>query len=292
MDHLLEAIEYLSFPLFSTPFSFMSFTYRERYAPVSLTALMRKVWVMDNGDNPQSFSTKTVLPNGCFNLALVQGPGLTIDNRRGDLFMPAGSYFCGQARRSVTTAIQPYTSVTMVQLHPWAVAQLTTASLADTADVIVPLTTVLPALAQVLSVPAWPDEAAVLTCLQEHVPRLLVAPVDPVVQAACQRWQQTHGTLSVLALALEVGCSTRQLEKRFRYTVGLTPKTFATVLRVRGVVDALQNPSNAEPLSQLALMYGFYDQAHFIRVFRQLVQRSPGQFDPAAYMLPLSGSGY
>lgn len=225
----------------------MSFTYRERYAPVSLATLVRKVWVMNNGDNPQSFSTKSVLPNGCFNLALVQGPGLAIENRRGALRMPAGSYFCGQAQRSITTSIRPYTCVTMVQLHPWAVAQLTTASLADTADIIIPLTTVLPALGQALSVPVWPDEVAVLTCLQEHVPRLLVTPVDPLVQAACQRWQQTYGTLSVSALALEVGCSTRQLEKRFRYTVGLTPKMFGAAWSMPCRTRAIRNPSVSWP---------------------------------------------
>ena len=270
----------------------MPFTYREQYTTAPLAELVRKLWVMDNAHNAQPFSSKTVLPNSCFNLALVTGAGLDVRNRRGPLAMPAGLYFCGQARLSVDTRIRPFTTVTMVQLHPWAPAQLTTASLAETADAIVPLATVLPVLHEVLAPCLGQPEQAVLACLTGQLPMLLVAPELPLLRGACQRWQQTNGTLAVSAVAQELGCSTRQLEKIFRQCLGLTPKEFTAVLRVRGVVDALQHATNAQPLAQLALAYGFYDQAHFIKVFRRMVQLSPGKFDPAAYMLPLSGTGY
>ncbi|SFQ80401.1 AraC family transcriptional regulator [Hymenobacter arizonensis] len=268
----------------------MSFIYREQYATAPLTDVVRKVWVMDNARNPQPFSSKTVLPNGCFNLALVTGAGLDVRNRRGPLAMSEGIYFCGQARLSVDTTIRPFTSVTMVQLHPWGPARLTTASFADTADAIVPLAAVLPALHELLTTCLGQPETAVLAFLQTHLPPLIATDL-PLLRQACLRWQHTNGTLAVLELAQEVGCSIRSLEKQFRHALGLTPKAFATVLRVRGVVDALQRP-HASPLAQLALEYGFYDQAHFINAFRKMVQRTPGQFVPAEYMLPLMGTGY
>lgn len=270
----------------------MSFSYRELYTTPPLADVVRKLWVMDNARNPAAFSSKTVLPNSCFNLALVTGAGMDVRNRRGPLAMPEGLYFCGQARLSVDTLIRPFTTVTMVQLHPWALARLTPHTLAGTADALVPLATVLPVLHEALAPYLGQPEAAVLAGLQAQLPALLVAPELPLLRQACQRWQQTKGTVGVLALAQELGCSTRHLEKLFRQYLGLTPKEFTAVLRVRGVVDALQQAATAPPLAQVALDYGFYDQAHFIKVFRRMVQRSPGKFDPAAYMLPLSGTGY
>jgi AraC-like DNA-binding protein len=270
----------------------MSFSYREQYTDAPLSEVVRKLWVMDNAHNTQPFSSKSVLPNSCFNLALVTGAGMDVRNRRGPLAMPAGLYFCGQARLSVDTVIRPHTHVTMVQLHPWGPARLTTASLAGTADAIVPLAEVLPDLHQALLAQPWQEEAAVLPLLSTLLPQLFVAEELPLLRQACQRWQQTKGTVAVLELAQELGCSTRQLEKYFRQYIGLTPKEFTAVLRVRGVVDALQEASNPQPLAQLALEYGFYDQAHFINVFRKMVQLSPGKFDPTTYMLPLSGTGY
>lgn len=270
----------------------MPFTYRELYTAAPLAELVRKLWVMDNGHNALPFNSKIVLPNSCFNLALVSGAGMDIRNRRGPLAMPQGLYFCGQAQLSVDTLIRPFTTVTMVQLHPWAPARLTTSSLAETADAIVPLATVLPALQEALAPCLGQPETEVLACLHTQLPPLIVAADLPLLRRACQRWQQSKGTVAVLALARELGCSTRQLEKTFRYYLGLTPKEFTAVLRVRGVVDTLHDATNTQSLTQLALDYGFYDQAHFIKAFRRMVQLSPGKFDPAAYMLPLSGTGY
>lgn len=274
------------------PIHLMAFVYREQYAPAPLEAIVRKVWVMDNSRSQEPFSSKTVLPNGCFNLALVTGAGLDVRNRRGPLAMPEGLYFCGQARLGVDTLIRPTTSVTMVQLHPWAASRLTTASLAATADAIVPLHTVLPALSQILWGYLGRPEEDVLTQLRAQQPGFTVAAEPALLRTACQRWQHTKGTLGVGTMAQEMGCSTRLLEKHFRQGLGLTPKEFTTVLRVRGVVDALQQAAHPPSLAQLALEYGFYDQAHFINVFRKMVQLSPGKFNPADYMLPLSGTGY
>lgn len=270
----------------------MSFLYREQYTEAPLNELVRKLWVMDNASSMQSFDRKTVLPNGCFNLSLVTGAGLEVRNRRGPLVMPEGVYFCGQARLSVDTLIRPFTSVTMVQIHPWSMARFTNASFAHTTDTIVPLYSLLPALHDALQGYIGRSEGEVLSFLHTRLSEFVVNVELPLLRNACQRWQQTKGTVGVAELAQELSCSTRQLEKYFRHHVGLTPKEFTTTLQVRGVVDALQDAANPTSLAQLALTYGFYDQPHFIKVFRRMVQVSPGKFDPIAYMLPLSGAGY
>jgi len=270
----------------------MSFCYREQYTRPPLAEVIRKFWVMDNARNPAAVRNKSVLPNSCFNLAFVAGGGMDIHNRRGQLTMPAGVYFCGQARRAVDVVLLPFTHVTMVQLHPWTPARLDSTSLADTADVIVPLGEVLSTLYEAVQFLLLDHETPIISFFQTHFARYLVADEPPLLRRACQRFQQTKGALAVGALAEELGCSTRLLEKQFRQYLGLTPKEFTTVLRVRGVVDALQTPGANQALAQVALEYGFYDQAHFIHAFRKMVQFSPGKFNPADYMLPLTGTGY
>jgi AraC-like DNA-binding protein len=276
----------------------MPFAYREQYTAPSLSTWVRKFWVLDNAQNDQPVHNKNVLPNSCFNLAYVTGQGLLIRNRRGELAMPATTYFCGQARASVDVVIQPRTLVTMVQLHPWALTSLTEQSLADSADGIIPLAEFLPELSplllpsyQLASGPA--GEAAVVEHISSVLPTLVrpTAPA-PLLQRACQRLQQVQGCLSIAELAQELQCSPRTLEKHFRQGLGLTPKEFTTVLRVRGVVDTLQAPGPPLPLAQVALAHGFYDQAHFIHAFRRMVQLSPGRFNVEAYLLPLTGTGY
>lgn len=275
-----------------------AFAYREQYASPPLTDWVRKFWVLDNGRNPAPVLNKNVLPNSCFNLAYVTGEGLLIHNRRGPLAMPAASYFCGQARGSVDVVIQPHTHVTMVQLHPWALAVLTSHSLAGTADAIEPLADLLPELAPLhLSSYTLPEvprgEEAVVRLMETKLPSL-AQPTAPasLLHRACQRLQQAKGCLGIAELAQELACSTRAVEKHFKHGLGLTPKEFTTVLRVRGVVDTLQAPGQRQPLAQVALEYGFYDQAHFIHAFRRLVRQSPSKFNVADYLLPVTGTGY
>lgn len=276
-----------------------SFTYREHYTTPPFDQFIRKIWAMDNATNPQPVTHKYVLPNSCFNLALVTGNGLTIYNNRGFLEMPQARYFCGQARYRVEVLIKPFTQVTMVQLHPWTPAYWTTDSLAHTADRILSLASILPLVDELfkhyqpaLIVDAHP-ETPLLTFIQD---RFFQLPdrgnaTFPIRQA-CLRLQQTKGCLRIGELAQELQCSTRHLEKQFKQLIGLTPKELSRILRIRGVVDTLQETGAIHSLAQLATEYGFYDQAHFIRVFKQMIDQPPGQFRLADYILPLSGTGY
>lgn len=275
------------------------FIYREQYTTAPISQLIRKIWVMDNSANPNSVTNKNVLPNSCFNLAFVSGNGLTIHNQRGCLEMPQNRYFCGQARYRVEVIIKPFTQVTMLQLHTWTPSSWTADSLAHTVDNILPLRNILPLVDNLFSsydpasIQAAYSETALIAFTQAHFAQLpnLANSTFPLRQA-CLRLQQAKGCLRIADLANDLQCSTRQLEKQFKQHIGLTPKELTRILRVRGVVDTLQNLGSTHSLAQVAMEYGFYDQAHFIRVFKQMVYHSPGEFRLADYLLPLSGTGY
>lgn len=269
------------------------FAYREYYTVLPLAQLVRKFWVLDNAHNAAAVTQKNLLPNGCFDLAFIAGSGVAVRGQGGHQFLPAGHYFGGQARACVTVDLLPFTHVTLVQVHPWAVAALTPASIAGTADAILPLQYLLPTWPPLLPPAPGLPERAVIAFVEQHLGHLpgRQAPMTFLKQA-CQLLQHTHGQLSIQAVAQQVGCSRRLLEKRFHHHLGLTPKEFAAVLRVRSAVDTLHRPGPAPALAQVALEHGFHDQAHFGHAFRRLVQQTPGRFDAAAYVLPLTGTGY
>lgn len=66
-------------------------------------------------------------------------------------------------------------------------------------------------------------------------------------------------------LAASVGLSRDRFEKRFRQAVGLSPRQYAALVRLRGAL--LQAPS-AGDLGALAAEAGYFDQSHFIREVR------------------------
>lgn len=98
---------------------------------------------------------------------------------------------------------------------------------------------------------------------------------DPLVQAAVQSLRASHGNLRITFLARELGVSRDRLEKRFRASVGTTPKPYASILRIRRAVE-LHRPGMR--LTELAHAAGFYDQAHFNHDFQAMLGQSPQRF--------------
>lgn len=73
-------------------------------------------------------------------------------------------------------------------------------------------------------------------------------------------------------LAQHIGLSQSALERRFRRTVGCSPKKFASVVRLRRAVELHSRGTNLTTVAQDA---GYFDQSHFIRHFRDAVGVSP-----------------
>ncbi|WP_243318434.1 AraC family transcriptional regulator [Geothrix paludis] len=103
-------------------------------------------------------------------------------------------------------------------------------------------------------------------------------PGDPVVGAAL-RAIRADPSLRVAPLAGDLGLSVDGLEKRFRRSVGASPKQVASILRLRRALGA-HRPGT--PLTRLALDAGYYDQAHFIRQVVAAVGVAPRAFLQAA----------
>jgi AraC-like DNA-binding protein len=99
----------------------------------------------------------------------------------------------------------------------------------------------------------------------------------PEVAWAWGRLQSSHGAVPIGDLAEQIGWSHRRFIDRFRDQVGLTPKTFARVLRFSRVVDVLRRADEVR-WAELAYDCGYYDQSHFNRDFRQFAGMTPTQF--------------
>jgi AraC-like DNA-binding protein len=100
---------------------------------------------------------------------------------------------------------------------------------------------------------------------------------EPVVASCAQSLVRARGVLAIDALVAESRLSRRQFERRFRETVGLSPRLFANVLRLRSVFDALKaNPDGG--WTDAALAAGYFDQSHLIRDFKRFVGCTPAQF--------------
>ncbi|MBD2752344.1 helix-turn-helix domain-containing protein [Spirosoma validum] len=90
-------------------------------------------------------------------------------------------------------------------------------------------------------------------------------------------WLAQPGGRRVQQLSTELRVSPRQLTREFSRQVGLSPKSFAQVMRFRNVFRAAFSP---EPLSWQDLIHagGWYDQSHFCNDVYRLTGQTPSVF--------------
>ncbi|MFP3115504.1 helix-turn-helix domain-containing protein [Streptomyces koyangensis] len=98
--------------------------------------------------------------------------------------------------------------------------------------------------------------------------------VRPEVAEAWRRLVAARGGVQVGALAAELGWSRRYLGERFRGELGLSPKTFARVLRFAHAHE-LAAAEDPLPWGEVAAVSGYADQAHLVRDWREFTGRSP-----------------
>lgn len=98
---------------------------------------------------------------------------------------------------------------------------------------------------------------------------------DPRFYAALNIVLKKSGVLNIQK-DLETGLSPRQLRRLFNFYIGDSAKTFSQVVRFQNILRA--KPSQ-QSLRENKLFYdsGYYDQAHFIKEFRNLYGVTPGQ---------------
>jgi AraC-like DNA-binding protein len=117
-------------------------------------------------------------------------------------------------------------------------------------------------------------EQALLRRLAPSVDRRVGASVDRRVDAAVARIIRTNARID--DIARDVGISRQHLARQFQQHVGVSPKTFARVMRFRRLVESL--PAGDVDWADLAAGHGYYDQSHLIDEFRELAGTTPAHY--------------
>lgn len=103
------------------------------------------------------------------------------------------------------------------------------------------------------------------------------------LECALELLYQTQGQIRMSELAAACFLSLRQLERRFKRCIGVSPKLFARLLRFEALLDSLiRGPSIS--CADLSSRLGYHDQAHVIREFKTWTGCTPTAFLERAKM--------
>ncbi len=97
---------------------------------------------------------------------------------------------------------------------------------------------------------------------------------DNTITLAIETIEHYNGQIAIDRLACYLGMSRRNLDRRFKERLGLTPKQFCRNLRFKSVYENMETSPHID-LVDVAISGGYYDQAHLINEFKYFTGTSP-----------------
>jgi AraC-like DNA-binding protein len=244
--------------------------YRESLPSFGLSHLVLSFWEFTVSGTVPGPRYHHVFPDGC---ALLSYCGKSMR-------LAPGLRVIGPTIRSRVVPVWPGEIWWGVRLQPAAVQAVTGCPAGKLRDRAEACAVINPELDRALLYPLEDSKcfADAVIAYEQVLGMLIRQQIDSKVAAAAHFIDNTGGRAKIEEVALAVGLSERQLQRRFNQAVGLTPKQFARVRRLRSTTVAMLGTELTD-WAGLAAEAGYADQSHLTHEFNALTGHLPTSFE-------------
>ncbi|SHN24081.1 AraC family transcriptional regulator [Chitinophaga sp. CF418] len=226
-------------------------------------------------------SPDALVPGGriemIFNFANPVNWLITENNPGGISF--AGPIFMGQRNKVFYATGTGKANMLGLRFKPGGLAAFTNMPVSGLLNAVIPAALILGA-----QINNWEallyeqqDTNAMLRMLDAlMIKALKVVPRDNLlINTAIAALRNGNEDTSIAAICHQTGYSYKKLERVFIRNTGYTPKYYHKILRFN---KAMRLIYTTDALTSISYTCNYFDQAHFIRDFRQFTGTTPGQF--------------
>ncbi len=253
------------------------------HVPQDLKPFVKAIWfVSANGQAGEMSPMQCCLPNGLAELIINLTPQYRHGGElQGNWMTFPNDYVVGVMSEPVYWNMEAGAVIMGVSLRPEAFMRLFNLSIGDIADTIAETKAFFGALLG--------DLITQLREAPDHETRQQILVQDFRRREAVQQSRQAyffhalehiHASAevpSVEDICEQVSVGKRQLQRAFQDNLGISLKTYGRIIRFTKVYDFIyKNPQRK--LTEIAHHFGYADQSHFIREFREFTRESPSSF--------------
>lgn len=101
--------------------------------------------------------------------------------------------------------------------------------------------------------------------------------LDKIVQTTINALLSSKGNAPINSILQNDKSKRRQLERKFKKQIGISPKQLGKLIRLQTALKLVLN-KDRERLTDIAYQCEYYDQAHFIKDFREFTGINPRDF--------------
>jgi len=254
--------------------------YNEYNVAIELQPFVKCFWSLDAEAAP-AIEKQRIVPDGCMEMIFHYG-GLYRQ------YMPDGSFIIqprcfvfGQITTPLEIAPTGISGIIAARFHPEGFAPFASISIGEMENKAVPLEIIFGNGAvdfknSVLSAQTNGERIKLIEAFFINKLSLPEA-ADRIARTSVEVLLSCNGQISVDELAEQLQVNRRQLERKFSSAIGLSPKQLSKVIRLQTTLKALYQEKSST-LTSVAYENGYYDQAHFIKDFREFTGVSPKEF--------------
>lgn len=244
--------------------------YAEYLPSPRLAAIVERLWILEG---PGAGIADAILPDGRIEIIFHCGAPFRQHLPSGAVVIQPSAVLAGQILSPISLSHVGAARVVAIRLRPWSARALVREHADAFTERVVGLDDCLPGVAAALErLREAPDDRECVRIVEDWLLEIGSDPPDREMSRAVRALEVNGSRTSVDEIARETGLGRRQFERRFRASVGLSPRTFARIARLQQALGAVRA---GQSLADAAAACGYCDQAHMARDFRLLAGAAP-----------------
>jgi AraC-like DNA-binding protein len=247
---------------------------------VSLEGIVKCFWSLE-APRQQNVERQRIVPDGCMEMIFHTGDLFQQFLPGGEIIWQPRSFVFGQITQPLEIAPSGVTGIMAARFEPDGFAPFLSLPLEQMENRAVPLVELFGEEGilieqQVLQAQTYEERKQQMTTFLINRMRSSQY-LNSFIRGCVDTLLKSQGQITVDTLAAQAGISRRQLERKFSGAIGLSPKQLSKMIRLQAAIKRIDQ-KQYENLTALAHESGYFDQAHFIKDFKEFSGISPRQF--------------
>lgn len=246
-----------------------------------LESLIGCYWTLEvPADNDSQ--KQRIVPDGCIEMAFILGDDIKRYTLEDEFILQPRAMVLGQTIEPFYIEPTGYVNTFAIRFYPYGFANFVTEPIEKLANKETPLELLFEEkIAKEL-------EQKIIRAKDvkqriEIIERFLLerlnekSTVENIVKTTVNALLSTNGNVPIKTILKDDLSKRRQLERKFKKQIGVSPKQLGKVIRLQTALKMLLN-KEAESLTNIAYESEYYDQAHFIKDFKEFTGTNPKEF--------------
>lgn len=246
-----------------------------------LESLVKCYWILEVPGDKNS-QRQRIIPDGCIEMAFILGDNIKRYTSEDQFILQPRAMVLGQTIEPFYIEPMGYVNSFAVRFYPYGFANFVTTPIKDLANKETPIELLFgekPAKELEQKIIQATDTKERIEIIEDFLLDRLnnKVTIDNIVKITIDTLLSTKGSTPINIILKDDLSKRRQLERRFLKQIGISPKQLGKIIRFQTALKMLLN-EQSESLTSIAYESEYYDQAHFIRDFKEYTGTTPQEF--------------